>query len=88
MADWQQTYDPHDLNYLSRKAKQIRDTATLLGVPALGLVGGVTREMTYARKVDPWWATFSEPIKELQTSHELDSSVPADLYHFRVIRSV
>jgi hypothetical protein len=79
MADWQQTYDPRDLNYLATKAKQIRDTATLLGVPALGLVGGVAREMTYARKVDPWWAMFSEPIKELQTSKELDSSVPAGL---------
>src|ERR1051326_1859088 len=78
MADWQQTYDPRDLNYLSAKAKQIRDTASLLGVPALGLVGGVAREMAYARKVNPWWAIFSAPLKELLTSHELDSSVPAE----------
>jgi hypothetical protein len=50
MADWQQTHDPRDLNYLAAKAKQIRDTASLLGVPALGLVGALrgkwpTREM-------------------------------------------
>jgi hypothetical protein len=79
MADWQQTYDPRDLNYLSRKAKQIRDTATLLGVPALGLVGGVAREMMYARKADPWWATFSAPIKEFVTSNEVDTSAPATM---------
>jgi len=77
MADWQQAYDPRDLNYLSAKAKQIRDTASLLGVPALGLVGGVAREMTYARKNDPWLTMFSAPVKELLTSHELDSGVPA-----------
>jgi hypothetical protein len=40
MAEWQQTYDPRDLNYLSRNAKRIRDTASLLGVPALGHAAG------------------------------------------------
>jgi hypothetical protein len=74
MADWQQTYDPRDLNYLSAKAKQIRDTASLLGVPALGLVGGVAREMAYGRNVDPHnlWAVASAPLKELLTSYEPD----------------
>jgi hypothetical protein len=76
MADWQQTYDPRDLNYFSRNAKQIRDTAALLGVPALGLVGGVAREQAYARNVHPWWGVVSDPIKDLQTTYESDSSVP------------
>jgi hypothetical protein len=74
MADWRQTYDPRDLSYLSAKAKQIRDTASLLGVPAMGLVGGVAREMAYARNADPWWATFSEPMKDFLTSNEVDPS--------------
>src|ERR1043166_8732105 len=73
MTDWQRTYDPRDLNYLSARAKQIHDTAYLLGVPALGLVGGVAREMTYARKPDPL-AVVSAPIKEFLTSNEPDAS--------------
>jgi hypothetical protein len=78
MADWQQTYDRRDLNYLSAKAKQIRDTASLLGVPALGLAGGVAREMAYARNVDLHnrWAFFSAPIKEFMTSNEPEPSTP------------
>lgn len=77
MADWQQTYHPDDLNYLSRRAKQIRDTASLFGVPALGLVGGVAREMAYARDVDPYtWEHYSAPLKEFFTSNEYDSSYP------------
>src|ERR1043166_1288107 len=74
MADWQQTHDPRDLNYLAAKAKQIRDTASLLGVPALGLVGGIAREMAYARNVDPWLTMFSAPMKEFLTSNEPDAS--------------
>ncbi|MBV9429125.1 MAG: hypothetical protein JO084_15515 [Bradyrhizobiaceae bacterium] len=78
MAEWQQTYDPRDLNYLSRNAKQIRDTASLLGVPALGLVGGVAREMAYGRNVDPYdpLDIVSSPMKDFFTSNEYDSSIP------------
>jgi hypothetical protein len=77
MPDWR-TYDPRDLHYVSAKAKQIRDTAALLGVPAPGLAGGVMREMTRARNVDPYdkWAVASAPIKELMTSNEYDWSIP------------
>jgi hypothetical protein len=77
MADWQRTYDPRDLNYLSDKAKQIRDTAALLGVSPLGLIGGVAREMAYARNVDPRsWLAASAPIKEFMTSNEPEPSTP------------
>jgi hypothetical protein len=77
MADWQQTYDPRDLNYFSRNAKQIRDTASLLGVPSLGLVGGVAREMAYGRNADPWFAMFSAPMKDFLTSNEVDTREPS-----------
>src|ERR1044072_5768037 len=81
MADWQQPYDTRDLNYFSAKAKQIRDTASLLGVPALGMVGGVAREMAYGRNVDPYnpWARASAPIKSFLTSNEVDTSAPATM---------
>jgi hypothetical protein len=45
MDGWRHTYDPRDLDYLSARAKQIRDTAALLGVPSLGLAGGIAREL-------------------------------------------
>jgi hypothetical protein len=77
MAEWQQTYDPRDLDYFSRNAKQIRDTAALLGVPALGLVGGVAREQAYARNVHPLSAIFSEPVKDFLTSNQVDTSAPS-----------
>jgi hypothetical protein len=82
MADWEQTYHPDDLNYLSRRVKQIRDTASLLGVPALGLVGGVAREMAYGRNVDPyhWWTKISVPLKEFLTTYESQSSSGAPDY--------
>src|SRR5262249_36709965 len=76
MADWQQTYDPRDLNYLSARAKQIRDIAALFGVPAPGLAGGIAREMAYNRGVyayDPFLIA-SSPLKDVLTSYEPVSS--------------
>jgi hypothetical protein len=57
MDDWRHTYDPCDLNYLSARAKQIRDTAALLGVPSLGLAGGIAREMAPSAVAPPGTTT-------------------------------
>jgi hypothetical protein len=74
MDDWQHTYDPRDLNYLAAKAKQIRETAALLGVSPLDLAGGIAREMTYTRQVNPHKPLIvaARPIKEFLTSNEID----------------
>ena len=72
MAEQLYAYDPHDLNYLSGKAKPISDTAAVLRVPALGIAGGIAREMTLERNVYPYdlLRRFGQPIKELFTSSE------------------
>src|ERR1043166_7760717 len=78
MDDWQRIYDPRDLNYLSARAKQIHDMAALLGVPPLGLAGGVARELTYTRQVNPHKPLIraAGPLKEILTSTEPDSNPP------------
>jgi len=78
MTDWQHTYDPRDLNYLSARAKRIHETAEVLGVPALGLAGGIARELTLSREVylhDPL-IVAARPMKEFLTSNEADSTIP------------
>src|ERR1043166_364496 len=74
MDDWQRTYDPRDLDYLSAKAMQIRDTEALLDVPAPALAGGIARELTYTRQVNPHkpLIVMASPIKEFMTANETD----------------
>lgn len=76
MDDWQHTYDRRDLNYLAAKAKQIRETAALVGVSPLDLAGGIARELTYTRQVNPRKPLIvtAGPIKEFMTSNEIDPS--------------
>jgi hypothetical protein len=73
-TEWRYPFDDSGLNYLSSKAKQINDIATLFGVPAPGLAGGIAREMTLERREYPkdLLRLFGQPLKAWLTSTEVD----------------
>jgi hypothetical protein len=74
MTGWRYGYHPQDMNYISAKAKAIRDTAATLGVPPLSVAGGIAREMTLERYEYPYYPArrAAQPLKELLTSSEPD----------------
>jgi hypothetical protein len=79
MPDWRYSYHPQDLDYLSRKAKAIGDVSAVFGVPPLGIVGAIAREMTLERYEYPnnLVRRAAQPLKELLTSTESDPGTGA-----------
>src|SRR5712692_1718795 len=75
MADFKYSYDDRDLGYIAKHASTINSVASILNAPALGIAGGIIREMTLERfdyPKDPirW---LSGPLKQFLTSAEFPS---------------